>query len=240
MKIDSEKCILCSECVDYCPMNAIIVGEDSSEISQDDCVECGVCLRAEICPADALFMPEESMKYPRLVRALFSNPPVKFPGGGGGRGTAEMKSNDVSGRYKRGEYAILLEFGRPGFGTRIAEIEKVTKILLPMGIQFEEDNPAHFLLIEDMKTGKLKEEFRNEKVLSAILEFKFKENQLKEIVEKLSPVLDEVDSVVTWSLISRFTDHKTLPVLDELRSLGLSPRPNAKINVGLGRPLIDE
>ena len=83
-------------------------------------------------------------------------------------------------------------------------------------------------------------EFINEKVLSAILEFKINENQLEEIVNKLLPVLDEVDTVVSWSLISRFTENGKLPVLDTLRELGFSPRPNAKINVGLGRPLIDE
>jgi NAD-dependent dihydropyrimidine dehydrogenase PreA subunit len=240
MRIDPDKCTFCLECLDYCPMNAILKGNGIAEISQEECVECGVCLRANVCPTDAIFMPEESLIYPRRIRALFSNPPLKFPDGGGGRGTQEMKSNDVTGRYKRGEYAILLEFGRPGIGTRLSEIEKVTKVLTPMGVHFEEDNPTYYLLIEDKKTGKMKAEFMKEKVLSAIIEFKLKEHQLGEIVEKVRAVLEDVDTVVSWAFITRFAEDGTLPVLNELRKLGFSPRPNAKINMGLGRPLIDE
>jgi hypothetical protein len=227
------------ECIDFCPMQAIQEGSESTEISQDECVECGVCLRADICPTDAIFMPEESLQYPRRVRALFSNPPLKFPDGGGGRGTAEMKNNDVTGRYKRGEYAMLLEFGRPGIGTRISEIEKVTKVLSQMGVDYEEANPAYYLLMEDKNTGKLKAEFMQEKVLSAIVEFRIKEQQLEEIVQVLFPVLDEVDTVVSWGFITRFEEDGTLPVLDKLTRIGFSPRLKAKINVGLGRPLID-
>jgi NAD-dependent dihydropyrimidine dehydrogenase PreA subunit len=240
MKIDPEKCTFCLECIDYCPMKAILKGVEVSEISQDECVECGVCLRANVCPTDAIFMPEESMKYPRRIRALFSNPPLKFPDGGGGRGTPEMKTNDVTGRYKRGEYAMLLEFGRPGIGTRFSEIEKVTKVLTPLGVHFEEDNPTYYLLIEDKRTGKMKADLIHEKVLSAILEFKLKEDQLEKIVEKLRTVLEEVDTVVSWGFITRFAEDGTLPALDALRKLGFSPRPNAKINMGLGRPLAEE
>jgi NAD-dependent dihydropyrimidine dehydrogenase PreA subunit len=239
MKIDSQRCTSCLECIEFCPMDAMYEGHECVEISQDECVECGVCLRAEVCPTDAIFMPEESLQYPRRVRALFSNPPLKFPDGGGGRGTAEMKNNDVTGRYKRGEYAMLLEFGRPGIGTRIAEIEKVTRALAPLDVHYEEANPAYYLLMEDKSSGKLKAEFMQEKVLSAILEFKIKEHQLEEVAKALFPALEEVDTVVSWGLITRFAEDGTLPVLDKLTSLGFSPRPNAKINVGLGRPLID-
>jgi hypothetical protein len=116
----------------------------------------------------------------------------------------------------------------------------VTKILTPLGVDFEEDNPSYYLLIEDKKTGKIKPEFMNEKVLSAIIEFKLKVDQLEGIVGKLRAVLEEVDTVVSWAFISRFAEDGTLPVLDELRKLGFSPRPNAKVNMGLGRPLVEE
>jgi Pyruvate/2-oxoacid:ferredoxin oxidoreductase delta subunit len=56
MLIDQETCIGCEDCQPYCPVQAIrtIEGEDLSEIDQDECVECGVCLRAEVCPTDAI------------------------------------------------------------------------------------------------------------------------------------------------------------------------------------------
>lgn len=239
MKIDPEKCISCQECVDYCPVNAIGEGDESTVIDQEDCVECGVCLSVNVCPVDAIYMPPESKQYPRLIRAEFSDPGVQFPTlKQGGRGTEEMKTNDVTGRYRRGEYGMALEFGRPGVGTKIAEIEKVLKVLLTMDVELEKNNPV-FLLLEDEKTGMMKPEAREEKVLSAILEFKIKEDQLEETVKKLLPVLAEVDTVVSWGLATRIAEDGTLPVRSKLSALGISTRSNAKINLGLGRPLLD-
>ncbi len=245
MRIDPQKCISCGECVDYCPMNSISARDEWVSIDQDECVECGVCLRAEVCPADAIYFPEESKQYPRYIRALFSNPEIHWPprpsleAGTGGRGTQEMKTNDVTGRFRRGEYGFGLEFGRPGIGSKISEIEKVTRTLAPLDVLFEEENPITYSLLENPKTGKIKREFLEEKILSGILEFKIMGDQLEEVINSLVPVLEEVDTVVSWGLITRFEEDGTLPVIQNLKEMGLSPRPNAKINLGLGRPLID-
>ncbi|MBW2148018.1 MAG: ferredoxin family protein [Deltaproteobacteria bacterium] len=241
MRIDPEKCISCLECVDLCPMNCIMEGDQVVRIDEDECVECGVCLKAGVCPVDAIYMPEESKKYPRSIRAMFSDPDVQYPGlNQGGRGTEEMKTNDVTGRYRRGEYGMALEFGRPGTGTRIAEIEKVAKVVCPMDVHIEEANPVYHLLLADTKTGKMKPEVLQEKVLSAILEIKIKEEQLEEIINKLTPVLEQVDTVVSWGLVTRFAEDGTLPVRSRLKYLGIPVRPNAKINMGLGRPIVEE
>jgi len=98
MLIDKEKCNGCEICHAYCPVGAIttIAGRDVSvsEILQGDCVECGVCLRSGICPTGAIFMPE--LKWPRSIRAEFSNPLVPHRSTKeGGRGTEEMKTTTL-------------------------------------------------------------------------------------------------------------------------------------------------
>ena len=150
-----------------------------------------------------------------------------------------MKTNDVTGRFGRGEYGIGIEFGRPGIGSMISEIETVTKVLAGKGAVFEEENPITHTLMKNTQTGEIKSEFKKEKILSGILEFKIRETQLEEIISLLIPVLEQVDTVVSLGLITRFENDRSLPVLARLKEMGLSPRPNAKINLGLGRPLID-
>jgi len=239
MKIDSEKCIACLECLDFCPMNCIAEKDNTVSIDQDECVECGVCLRAGVCATDAIYMPEESIQYPRAIRAQFSDPGVQHPSTNqGGRGTEEMKTNDVTGRFRRGEYGMALEFGRPGTGARMTDLEKVLQVLVKMDVELETNN-AVFAFLEEPPTGKVKKEFRNEKVLSAILEFKLREEQLEEVVRQLQPVLAELDTVVSWGLATRFAEDGTLPVRSRLEALGVPARPNAKINMGLGRPIVE-
>ncbi len=239
MRIDGEKCLGCLECLDFCPMDCILERDGAAVIDEDECVECGVCLRAGVCPEDAIYMPEEHVRYPRVIRAQFSDPGVEHPAmKQAGRGTEEMKTNDVTGRFRRGEYGMALEFGRPGIGTRLTEIEKVLKVLLKMDVELETNNPV-YLLLADAKTGDMKPEVRHEKVLSAILEFKMREGQLEEVVRQLRPVLAEVDTVVSWGLATRFAEDGTLPVRARLAGLGIPARPNAKINMGMGRPIVE-
>jgi NAD-dependent dihydropyrimidine dehydrogenase PreA subunit len=239
MRIDAEKCMGCMECAEFCPMDCIVEREGFGYIDEDECVECGVCLRVGVCPNDALFIPKESLCYPRLIRAQFSDPGVAHPSTNqAGRGTEEMKTNDVTGRFRRGEFGMALEFGRPGIGTRLTEIEKVLQTLMAMQVELEENNPV-FALVADKTTGRLKPEVRNEKVLSAILEFKIRQEQLEEVVGRLRPVLAEVDTVVSWGLATRFAENGSLPALSRLEALGVPARPNGKVNMGMGRPIVE-
>jgi len=245
MRIDPEKCMACGRCPDYCPVTCIIPGEDFYVIDEDECVECGVCLRDAGCPTEAFFMPEESNRYPRSIRAAFSDPSVQYPEEifpdlrQGGRGTEEMKTNDVTGNFPRGEFGMTLEFGRPGTGTRLKEVNKVTTLLVSLGVRFEDSNALYFLL-EDPAGGNIRDELLEEKVLSIIVEFSIKEALLERLVKELAAVLKTVDTVVSWGLVSRFEDDGSLPVMERLESLGFKVRPNAKINMGMGRPLIQD
>lgn len=237
MRINDD-CIACGVCFFYCPVGAIQDRGDRMFIDEELCVECGVCRRNANCPTDAIFQPPESDVYPRVLRKEFSDPTVPHPHTRGfGRGTEEMKTNDVTGRFKRGFYGLALEFGRPGIATRLGEVEKATRALAAVGVHFEPQNPV-FALMANPTTGEFKPEVRNERVLSAIVEVSFPCEKLPQVLAAVRQIAAQVDTVFSLDLITRFEPDGTIAVLPELKRLGFPARPNAKINLGLGKPLI--
>jgi len=242
MKIDKEKCTACELCHPYCPVGAIVTvernGESVCEIDQAECVECGACnLRARVCPTDAIFRPP--LEWPRTIREAFSNPNARHPSGSRGRGTEEMKTNDVTGRYPSGMAGVALEMGRPGIGASFRDIQTVAMALARIGVEFEADNPVSALMA-DRKAGVFREEVLGEKVLSAILEFKIENERLKEVLLGIKDVAARIDTVFSLGLISRVEPDGSIPVEPIAREAGFLPRPNMKTNVGLGRSLFEE
>jgi NAD-dependent dihydropyrimidine dehydrogenase PreA subunit len=243
MKIDREKCIGCEDCHPYCPVEAIKSvdweGNSVSEIDQDQCVECGACYkRSGVCPVDAIYMPK--LEWPRSIREHFSNPDVKHPlTTGQGRGTEEMKTNEVTGRYPRGIAGVGIEMGRPGISTSFRDLQTVIMALSKLGVEFEPNNPATALIV-DKKTGKINEDVLNERVLSAILEFKIEINRLKDVLYTIKDVSNRIDTVFSLDLISRVDADGSIPTATIAIEAGFTPRPNTKTNVGLGRPLFEE
>lgn len=238
MNIDPEECISCLSCIDYCPMNCIHEGEGEVFIEQDECVECGVCLHTGVCEVNAIYRPATSLVYPRAIRMQLSDPGAEHPNfKAWGRGTEEAKTNDVTGKFTHGEYGMLFEFGRPVTGTRLTEVQKIAMAICSMNLEILEENPIYGLL-EDKKKGRINQDLLNEKVLSVILEIRFNKERLPEVVEEIIPLLDDLDTVVSVGLVTRFGADSSLPVISDLEKFGMQVRPNAKINVGLGQPLI--
>ncbi len=233
MQIDREKCVRCGLCRFYCPVGAIKVEGGGVFIDQDLCVECGVCLRSGVCKQGALYQPK--LDWPRILRARFSDPLVKHPSTEiMGRGTAEMKTNDVTGRFKEGEVGFAIEMGRPGVSTTFADVEKVTMALAGK-VEFEPLNPVTMLL--DTKTGRLKDpRVRDERVLSAIIECKTTEDRGIEVLQTLQEVSREIKTVFSLCVINRCRDFE-IPFKRRMEKFGFIPRINGKTNVGLGRPL---
>ena len=180
-------------------------------------------------------MPE--LEWPRILRYIWSDPMAVFPKTGiAGRGTQEMKTNDVSGRFKDGEVGLAVEFGRPGVGARLRDVEKASKRLADLGVAFEAESPWTDLI--DTATGLIKDPaVKNEKVLSCIVECKAPAEKTIEIYKALMEVADEIETVFTLDIISKCSNGVNLlkPTLDEA---GIKVRENGKTNVGLGRPLI--
>jgi len=242
MLIDREACTGCGLCLAYCPMEAIVRHRKDraagtrawAEIDRDECVECGVCLRSGVCPESAI--REEELAWPRILRRAFSDPLFVHQGTDvPGRGTEEMKTNDVTGRFREGFIGLGLEFGRPGLGTRLSEPEKAIKRLVGLGIELEPHNPLT-QLIEDKSTGRLKPEVRGEKVLSAIVECIVPLERAQDVLAEVREIAREVDTVFSLDLIGKVGGGGEIPLLEEIEKAGLTRSANGKVNVGLGRP----
>jgi len=235
LKINQDLCIDCGECEAYCPVEAIKrVGGNSNYIDQELCVECGVCYNSKICAVDAI--EREELQWPRILRSVFSdvispNKPTGIPG----RGTEEMKTNDVTLRYKPGRVGIGLEFGRPGVGAYLRDVEKMAMALAGKGIPFEKDNPM-YKIMQDPSTGKFMPEVLNERVLSAIIEIELPLSRLKEVLQAIVGAESQIDTVFSLSVMSIMEGGNVPRVMEIMREVGLKPYPNGKTNVGLGRP----
>lgn len=234
MKIDPNVCIACEVCLPYCPVEAISMQGDVAVIDQDECTDCGVCLRSKVCPVDCIIF--EPAPWPRSLRATFSDPRTEHKETRiAGRGTEEMKTNDVTGRFKRGWVGMGCEFGRPGIGTRFRDVDKVAQVLAKHSVEFEAKNPVTFLM-EDVKTGKLKDEVLNEKVLSAIIECMFPIEKFKDIYDTLKEVSKTLDTVMTVEVINRTEPDGSYPLRKLLDQMKIPYYINGKQNIGLGRP----
>jgi ferredoxin len=268
MEIDKNKCVGCGNCHAVCTMGVITLDTDGKSIvNQDECVECSTCYRVlrderawapfiravrqglslfrlsyladvDICPTGALTPPK--LEWPRLVRAEFSDPQLPHSSTGGrGRGTEEMKTNDVTGRLQSGVAGVVVELGRPGTGAYFRDIEKVAMALARLPVTFEADNPVTYLM-EDAKTGKIRAEILDEKVLSAIIEIKTRLENLPAFLQGLAKVQKEVDTVISVGVASRCLPDGRLPHEEWVRKAGFEISPTGKTNLGLGRPLYRE
>lgn len=239
MRIDEVTCTGCEECLPYCPVNAIVSDGGTVAIDDDKCVECGTCQREAPCPTGAIFRQPEAFQWPRSVRTAFSDPLVPHKETGvRGRGTEEVKTNDVTGRVKIGRIGMAMEFGRPGLGTDFHDVEVLTTVLAKLGVNFETNNPMTHLM--DTSTGKIRDDVMGERVLSAIVEFETEPSRLAEIVPLVIEASKRIKGVFSWCAVTRLGPNRSIPILEPLRELGLTPRINAKVNLGMGRPLAVE
>lgn len=243
MYIDQNKCVSCKRCVPYCPRNAIVEVDGKMVIDLDLCVECGVCKSHAKCPRDAIY--NVHLEAPRAYRKAFSDPFGKHENTAlkhMGRGTEEVKTNDVTGVVHSLDYlSMAVEMGRPSVGSSFADLEKVSMAVAPYVIAFETNNPVTALMT-DKKTGKLDDSVLGESVMSAIIEFSVKVEDVKAVLEALKQVASQVDTVFSLCLICRVDEETdTIPARKIVDELGLDvDRTSAKTNLGLGRPRYED
>jgi len=264
MTINPQKCVACGNCTYVCPMGAIYIDPQikRATINRDECVECYACYNGlsqehlnptfvrtirrvfqamrlrfdpepDVCPT-ASFEPDE-LTWPRVVRRAFSDPRVPHESTGvEGRGTEEVKTNDVSGRVKVGEVGFTIEFGRPGVGVWFRDIQTLCWALAKAGVSFEKKNPITSLMT-DVPTGTIREDVMGEKLMSAIVEIKVPIERTEEIIRLVWDIEKQVNTVVALGVGTRCDengdDDVVAPILERL---GYKIE-RAKTNIGLGR-----
>jgi ferredoxin len=264
MTINPQKCVACGNCTYVCPMGAIYIDPAIKRaiVNRDECVECYACFNGlsqehlnatlvrtirkvfqllrlrfdpepDVCPT-AAFEPDP-LVWPRVVRRAFSDPRVPHESTGiEGRGTEEVKTNDITNRVKVGEVGFTIEFGRPGVGVWMREIQVMCSRLAAAGVAFEKRNPLTSLM-SDVAAGQLQTDILNEKVLSAIVEIKVPVERTEEIIRLVWEVEKELDTVIALGVGTRCDadgeDHVVAPILERLGY----KLERAKTNTGLGR-----
>ncbi len=245
-------------------MGAIYIdpARQRATINDDECVECYTCFNGlsqehlpptlvrlvrktfaamrirfdpepDVCPT-AAFEPND-LVWPRVVRRAFSDPRVPHESTGvEGRGTEEVKTNDITGRVKLGEAGLTIELGRPGVGVRFHEIQEMCSALARVNVAFEKKNPITSLMT-DVPTGTLREDILDEKVMSAIIEIKVTADRIEEIINVVRSVEKRISTVVAIGVGVRCDpdgeDRIVAPILERL---GYNLE-RAKTNTGMGR-----
>jgi len=262
MRISKEKCVGCANCVPICTVGAIYIGEDGlAEINADSCVECHNCYRSlsfehlppsltrtirrlltklglrfqpdlDICPTEAI-IPED-LEWPRIVRRAFSDPMVTHESTGvHGRGTEEVKTNDVSHRIKKGQVGLVVEFGRPGIGVYFREVQKATQVLAQAGVTFEEGNPVTQMMT-DPGTGNIREDVLDERVLSCIVELTTTIQETASTLTMIKEICKAAETVVSIGVSTVCDEDGKEPLRDILKQEGYETGWT-KLNLGLGR-----
>lgn len=237
MIIEESKCVGCEECIEYCPVGAISIQGEMAVIDRDECVECGVCFREVDCPGEAFVW--EELSWPRVIRRVFSDPTlIKKDTKVTGRGTEEMKTNDVTGRFKAGQVGLGIELGRPSVGASFRDVEMMSSALAKAGIKLEEKNPLTKLV--DPNTGEIDKSILDERVLSAILEFVVPLDGLEEVLKTILSTAEELETVFSLDLIYLNEEATRSRAMEILAQVGIDPSLAVKTNVGLGRSLAKE
>jgi hypothetical protein len=198
-------------------------------VDRDQCVECFTCYRG---------MSTENLEltWPRTVRRAFSDVQATHESTGIlGRGTEEVKTNDVTGRVEVGDVGFTVELGRPGVGAWFRDIEQVTRALAQMGLAFEEANPITHLM-SDREAGTLDPDVLGERVMSAIVEFRSEPSRVSAILDALDRVAERIDTVMAIGVYARCDDAGHTE-LDRILAEANRPVVRAKTNLGLGRAL---
>jgi hypothetical protein len=150
-----------------------------------------------------------------------------------------MKLNDIHDRIKRGTTQVTIEVGRPGLGTSFRDVQTICSALAPAGVKLDPGSPVAAVM-ENVETGKLKEEVLGERALNVMVQFRVANGRLEEALRVLERVSSEIDTVFSLSVVNRLEEDGEAPALAIAQQAGFHVRPHAKTNLGLGKQVPGE
>lgn len=230
MNFVSENCNVCGNCFLICPAGAIKYAEEQAVVDWEQCVECHNCVRAGVCPNDVFEL--STPPWPRTLRATFSDPFFKHESTQHlGRGTEEVKTNEVTGVVTAGRVGLAVEAGRPGVAASFGEVEIITKTLARFAVEYPEKTPIRSL-IKDLQSGALHPEILGERVLSVIVECRLPVERLDAVLQALRAATAQVKTTV-FSVGVFARAGELTAILSSAEGYRISAV--AKNNLGLGR-----
>ena len=120
------------------------------------------------------------------------------------------------------------------------DVEKVAMAVVAAGLQLEGPETSPLAKVMADPSGKLKEEVLDQYLLSIIIEGKCPEEKFDDVMAALLRAAADIDTVFSLGLVSRVDAEGRAPFLDRLAKFGLPQPYRAKVNVGLGRPLVQD
>src|SRR5438067_8118026 len=134
---------------------------------------------------------------------------------------------------KEGMAEFVVELGGPGIGARFRDIDRVTRALAELGVEFESNNPVASLML-DPSRGVIRPEILDEKVLSAIVEIKTRLEDVPSVLKRIKELSREVGTVVSLGVSTRCGNAGEDRLSEILEREGY-PTYRGKTNLGLGR-----
>jgi ferredoxin len=257
ISIEETRCIQCLECIPHCPAGAIVQTGEAGKVAidADRCTECGLCRQAGICPADAIAGLD--LKWPRSLRGTFQRPNRPYSLGALGKTTRQLAycedystfrgrdmpsehTNDVRELLKQGDSVLMVELGRPHLGTTFEDVQKVTKALVPFGLNLGEQSPASdergslAEVAADISKGTLLPEILQERAGWVVLRVVMPEDKVPQAIQTLKGVAAEIDTVFSLGIVSRVDKDRRTIAERVFMGEGVAPAVNCKTNVGLG------
>lgn len=235
MIIDKQKCTACKACHAYCTVGAISFVQwekgKKSEVNQDDCVECGACLRSGVCAANAIFMAE--LEWPRSIRPRFSSPySPPLPGIKGALPPPDPKLNDVNCRISKGSTAVVVEVGRPGVSASLADGERICMALAAAGVTFDPGSGITGLMV-DPDVGTLQPDILDERVMHVMIHYTCSDVSLSASLKALGEVSERVNTVFSIGFSNQLDAEGIAPAVAIAEEAGFVLKPHAKTNVGM-------